>query len=149
MKSSSIAFLLCLAVSGTLYAQKKPTGLWEGTLTGSIHSQTGLRFELLLEIRGKKVRGKTFIYEAENKVNTMEIEGTVYEDRSIYFEEVRSANNADQPKPRFNRKYQLIFTRSIWESTLDGYWQEVITNPFDEKREMGRITLKKAGDSKA
>ncbi len=149
MKSVPILLLLSLSLTGSLYAQKRPTGLWEGTITNSIHSQNGLRFELLLEFKGKKVRGKTYIYHKDNTIHTMEVEGTVYEDRSISFEEVRSANGQDQTPPPFNRKYQLIFTRSIWESTLDGYWQEIITNPFDEKREMGRIVLKKAGNSKA
>jgi len=149
MKSMPFLFLFCLAITGFLYGQKKPTGLWEGTLTNSIHSQNGLRFELLLEFKGKKVRGKTFIYYKDNTIHTMEIEGTVYDDRSIYFEEVRSANGKDQAPPPFNRKYQLIFTRSIWDSTLEGYWQEIMTNPFDEQREMGRIIMKKASDSKA
>ena len=149
MKSIPYLFLFCLATTGSLYGQKNPTGLWEGTLTNNIHTQNGLRFELLLEFKGKKVRGKTYVYHKDNTIHTMEIEGTVYDDRSIYFEEVRSANGQDQAAPPYNRKYQLIFTRSIWESTLDGYWQEIITNPFDEKREMGRVVIKKAGDSKA
>ncbi|NUO00741.1 MAG: hypothetical protein HUU01_09000 [Saprospiraceae bacterium] len=148
MKSLPILFL-CFTTSFALYGQKKATGLWEGTLTNGLNSQTGLRFELLLEFKGKKVRGKTYIYHKDNTLHTMEVEGTVYEDRSIYFEEVRSANGQDQAPPPFNRKYQLIFTRSIWESTLDGYWQEIITNPFDEKREMGRIAMKKVSNSKA
>lgn len=139
---------LGLVAPTVLFSQKRPVGKWEGTLTNGLHSQSGQRFELFLEIKGKVVRGKTFIYNENDEATAMDIEGTLYDDRSIYFEEVRpSAGQSTDPV--YTRKYQLLFTRSIWDSTLDGYWQEIHVSPLDQKRKMGKIVMKKAAGSKA
>ena len=51
--------------------------------------------------------------------------------------------------PTFYRKYQMIFNRSVFGSTLEGYWQEIIMSPFDQFRDRGKISLKKKDGSKA
>lgn len=146
-----LTLILLAAVTTTGYTQHRLDGLYEGTLTrGGIYSKEGLRFELLLEVKGNKVKGRSYIHISENEVIEMDIRGILYNDRSIYLEDTNFVSQTDSEiTPPFNRKYQLVFNRSIWDSTLEGYWQEIRTDVFHEKRHRGRIFLKKVGGSKA
>lgn len=133
------------------YTQHRLDGLYEGTLTrGGIYSKEGLRFELLLEVKEGEVKGRSYLHLDDNQIIEMDIHGKLYNDRSIYFEDIKFVNPVDSDLvPPFNRKYQLVFNRSIWDSTLEGYWQEIRREVFHEKRHRGRIFLKKVGGSKA
>lgn len=141
-----VAITLC-----TGYSQHRLDGLYEGTMTrGGIYSSEGLRFELLLEVKGGEVKGRSYIHIGENEIIEMDIQGKLYNDRSIYFEDIKFVSQtASEIIPPFSRKYQLVFNRSIWDSTLEGYWQEIRSEVFHEKRKRGRISLKKVGGSKA
>lgn len=143
-------FLLCL---NSLTAQRDIEGLWEGTITfGGIHSEDTYKFQLYLQTQGKKITGKSLIYLTETETIEMDVSGSMYGDRSVYLEEFnfipvagyKNEEMAEEASPfPFYRKYQFLHNRSIWESKLEGYWQEIINEPFDPYRERGRITLKR------
>ncbi len=145
------SFLLLAALGhSSLSAQNhlKLEGLWRGTMTiGGIESTEKLRFELYLKKDGKRLRGRSYLYLNETKTLEMDVSGKLYGDRSLYLEEWKFIpRRGSQIAPAFNRKYQMIFTRSIWKSSLEGFWQEITEIPFDTRRERGRIELKKISD---
>lgn len=146
-----LTLMLVAVTLSTGYTQHRLDGLYEGTLTrGGIYSKEGLRFELLLEVKGNEVIGRSYLHIDKNEIIEMDISGRLYQDRSIYFEDIKFVSQTDSEIiPPYNRKYQLVFSRSIWESTLEGYWQEIRSEVFHEKRHRGRIFLKKVGGSKA
>ena len=127
-------------------------GLWEGIITeGGIYSNEGHRFQLYLEVNEKYIKGRSYIYVSTDSIVQMELRGQRYQDNSIYLEEVDPTWTQEEedaieegasPK-QFSRKYQFIYKRSIWDPSLEGYWQEVTPTPFHFKRERGRIFLEK------
>ncbi len=129
----------------SLSAQKDIEGLWEGTISfGGIYSTKTYKFQLYLQTRGKKIVGKTQVHLNEQDIIEMEVSGYMYGDRSVYMEEfkfVPVVGDEDAVKPPFYRKYQFLHNRSIWESKLEGYWQEINRDPLDQKRERGKISL--------
>ncbi|MEZ5038567.1 MAG: hypothetical protein R2828_01690 [Saprospiraceae bacterium] len=148
--------ILTLSISGILHvfllAQNGLEGSWEGWIThGGIHSTAGYKFELVLTRTGKNgLKGRSFIYLAPDKVIEMDIGGILYGDQSIYLEDVFfRPTEGKETTPPYDRKYQLIFNRSIWDSSLEGYWQEKRTDPFFPMRSRGRITLKRKKTSGA
>lgn len=152
MKTFLTTCVLCVffGVVGSAQDSKSVAGLWEGTLTvGGINSKSGYKFELWMEQRGSKIRGKTYLHLGDKQVIQMAIKGEMYNDRSIYFNEVEFIPAEGQPDPPFHRRYQLIHNRSIWDSSLEGYWQEVTDEILSKKRHLGRIYLKKVDSSKA
>lgn len=146
-----LTLIMVVATISLGYAQHRLDGLYEGVLTqGGIYSKEGLRFELLLEVKGAEVSGRTYLHISDTEIIEMDIKGILYNDRSVYFEDIKFINQVDSKLvPPYNRKYQLLFSRSIWESSLEGYWQEIRKEVFHEKRQRGRILLKKVGGSKA
>jgi len=151
MRTFLTLFVLLFFALSTLTAQKGLAGLWEGTLTwGGLHNTQTYKFELLIQVEGNKVRGRSYIHLPEGEVLEMDVRGYFYQDRSIAFRDIEFIPPVgSELDPRFYRKYQLIYNRSIFGSTLEGYWQEIITSPFDEYRDRGKITLKKKDASKA
>ncbi|MCG8326547.1 MAG: hypothetical protein MI974_02620 [Chitinophagales bacterium] len=150
MKRLLIACFLCISMAS--FAQSGLAGIWEGTITyGGIESQTGYKFELFLELEGKYIKGRSYIYIRPDSIIHQDLSGRMYEDRSIYLKEVNvdysdpeSFDSRDEvPEDLFVRKYQFIYNRSIWDSSIEGYWQEMIPTPFDYRRDRGRIKLKK------
>ena len=141
----------CLLFSLSLAAQLEFEGLWEGTITvGGIQSSQGYPVQVYLERQGKKVTGRSYIYLSENRVIEMNLAGYLYNDLSVYIDEVEYVNrNGDDYLPPFLRKYQLMWNRSINGSSLNGYWQEIRQEVFGEKRERGRIFLKRVVNNKA
>ena len=127
-------------------------GLWEGTITeGGIYSNQGHRFQLYLEANEKYIKGRSYIHVSADSIVQMQLRGQRYQDNSIYLEEVDPTWTQEEedaieegasPK-QFSRKYQFIYKRSIWDPSLEGYWQEVTPTPFHFKRERGRIFLEK------
>jgi hypothetical protein len=144
----------------SLAAQKGLSGLWEGTITeGGLHSKEGHRFELYLRVQDRHIKGQSYIYVSKDSIIIRQLSGRIYDDNSVYLEEVPpamlpggKATPASPPTPNreFSRKYQFVFKRSIWDSSLQGYWQEVTDEIFSHQRQLGRIILKKKPlDSKA
>ncbi len=136
---------IALICTSSLSAQKDIEGLWEGTISfGGIYSKDTYKFQLYLQTRGKKIVGKSQIHLNEQDIIEMEVSGYMYGDRSVYMEEfkfVPVVGDQDSIQPPFYRKYQFLHNRSIWESKLEGYWQEITNDPFAEKRERGKISL--------
>lgn len=151
MKNGFFLLLFLAALPATAGAQHRLSGLWEGVITtGGIYSREGHKFELYLDVNGNKLSGKSYVYLADDKVIEMAVKGNLYTDLSIYMEDIHFITAGDTEfRPRFRRKYQLVFNRSIWEKNLEGYWQEVRVDTLNEKRERGRVFLKKVTNSKA
>ncbi|PSR14417.1 MAG: hypothetical protein DA408_12735 [Bacteroidetes bacterium] len=126
-------------------------GLWEGTITvGGITSTKGYPVQIYLERSGRKVTGRSYVYLSKNRVVEMNMAGHLYEDLSIYIDEVTFVDRQkDGYVPPFLRKYQLSWNRSINGSSLNGYWQEDRKEIFAGDRERGRIFLKKVVSNKA
>lgn len=151
MKSSSTLFLLLLPL--WLSAQNGLEGLWEGTITeGDLTRTSGYRFELYLSVEDDVIEGVSTVYINQDSIIKQQLRGRMYQDRSIGLQEVdqgqhrEDARRFGRPVEAFFRKYQFEFDRSIWESTLEGYWQEVIPTPFAPKRRRGRIFLERKND---
>lgn len=140
-----------LLFSLSLTAQLEFEGLWEGTITvGGIQSTKGYPVQVYFERQGKKVTGRSYVYLSETRIIEMNLSGQLYNDLSVYIDEVAYVNrNGDSYIPPFLRKYQLMWNRSINGSSMNGYWQEIRQEIFDSQRERGRIFLKKVINNKA
>ena len=147
----SLVLGTCLLFSLSLAAQLEFEGLWEGTITvGGIQSTQGYPVQVYLERQGKKISGRSYVYLSETRVIEMNLSGYLYDDLSVYIDEVEYINrNGDSYVPPFLRKYQLMWNRSINGSSLNGYWQEIRQEIFAAKRERGRIFLKRVVSNKA
>ncbi len=123
-------------------------GQWEGTITiGGIQSEQGLPFELFLYRDGKRLWGRSYVHLDGRRIIAMDLEGFLYQDQSVGLREVKFGGATDNDLyPPFNRQYQLIFRRSFDDGTLNGYWQEMRSDSFHEKRRRGRILLEKKKD---
>lgn len=144
--------IICLFFhSPTIMAQEKLEGLWKGTITdGGLDSENSYEFEVFLKKEGKQIKGKSYVHLDRGKIIEMEVRGILYGDLSIYMTDVEFIPLEDSGlKPRYTRKYQLLYRPSIWETTLNGYWQEIIPTPFFEGRDRGRVFLKKVKKNKA
>lgn len=146
----AIAILLFILAFPT-QAQDSLEGLWKGVITdGGIESDNSYTFELFIQKEGKKITGKSYVHLEKGKVLEMEVRGWLYYDNSIYLNDVEFIPlQGSGVKPRYTRKYQLMYKPSIWKTTLDGFWQEIIPQPFFEGRDRGRIFLKKVKQEKA
>ncbi len=118
---------------------------------GGIHTEEGHRFQLYLEVDGKNIKGRSYIHIRKDSILQMNLSGTLYNDNSIYLREVdpklteaqEKAVEEGVPRSHFSRKYQFIYKRSIWDPSLEGYWQEVTPLIFNYERERGRVKLEK------
>jgi hypothetical protein len=141
-------FLLLLPT--LLCAQNGLEGLWEGTITqGDLTRTDGHRFELYLTVENGVIEGVSTIYVSQDSIIKQKLRGRMYQDRSVGLQEVdegqykEAARKRDMPESAFFRKYQFIFNRSLYESSLNGYWQEVTPTPLSVERKKGRIFLKR------
>lgn len=138
-------FSLFLGASLLLSAQSRVEGLWEGSITlHGIYSTKENRFQMLLHYKDGGVTGRSYIYLDNGEILEMKIKGRLFDDwsLSIYDIEFMPIGGSELKAP-FMRKYQLVYKTSIWETSLDGYWQEIKGEALDKKRELGRITLRK------
>lgn len=125
-------------------AQKGIDGHWEGQITlGGLDGQKSIPLELFVVMDGTVITGRSYLYVDDLNVIVMSIRGRLYGDRSAHIEEFEFFPT-DNPEllPPFFRKYQFIYYRSIWDSRLEGFWQEIKSDtPLDEKRARGRLIL--------
>lgn len=129
-----------------IFSQVSLEGSWVGTITtGGLNSKQTYKFELVLARSGKGVlKGRSFVYISPSEVIEMDISGKLYGDQSIYLEDLYYLpSEGRESTPPYDRKYELIFNRSIWDSNLEGFWQEKRPDPFFPMRSRGRIFLKK------
>ncbi len=153
MKIKMTILILLLLPVMVLKAQKGLKGKWEGTITfGGYDKKHGEKFELYIESKGSQVLGRTYIYLDNSEVLTRKFRGRIFQDRSMYLEEIPDPSvkndsiSGNVPKLR---SYQFLYTRSIFDSTLEGHWQEIIKDPLRKNRAIGRIYMRKAENSKA
>jgi hypothetical protein len=139
----TLSFLL--GTSLLLSAQSRLEGLWEGSITlDGIYSSKEHRFQMLIRYNSGSISGRSYIYLPNGEILEMEIQGRLYDDWSISVYDIKFIPiGGSSLKPPFKRKYQLLYQTSIWETTLNGYWQEIKEEALDKKRHLGRITLKK------
>lgn len=128
-------------------------GLWKGMMTkGGLDSKTGYTFELFLEVDGAELSGRSYVHINKGEIIEMQIKGKLNADLSLNLYDIEFINpDGETLPPEFGRKYQLLYKRSAWESetSLDGYWQQIIDSPFGKQRKRGRIFLEKVTISKA
>jgi hypothetical protein len=151
MKKSFLALVLLLSLPLLLPAQKSGSleGLWKGSMTlGGLKDTREVKFELYLTRQKKEIIGKSYLYVSQDEVIEMEVRGTLYGDLSIYLEdkEYIPEPGSDSKAP-YSRKYQLLYMPSIWNTKMEGFWQEITPQYFSEKRRLGRIKLKKMKDT--
>ena len=67
-----LILLLFLFSSATfLYGQRHLEGLWEGTITfGGLHSQKEHKFELLIQLDGSKLKGRSYVHLQDGNIMT-------------------------------------------------------------------------------
>ncbi len=143
--------LLCTLFLFSALAQKGLDGRWEGTITHN-GKRADQKFQLVIEVNGAEVKGRTYLFLEDKSVIEMDFKGRYYYDQSIYFEELEIPEDLEVDLsliPPFLRKFQAIYNRSIFGSTLEGYWQEVTSDILGKKRLRGRIFLKKITGNKA
>lgn len=141
----NLPFLFLLLFNSPIICQGGLAGSWKGTITiGGLESNQTKPLELYLQIQGKKITGRSYLELSPGKIVVMSIEGVIFGDRSGLFEE-KEFFPTDNPgiTPPFFRKYQFVYKRSIWDSSIEGFWQEVLEDPLHNKRSLGRIKLKK------
>ena len=150
MKKIIFTLIVCTLASLSVEAQSRLEGLWKGTITvGGLEAAEKLPFELYLKKEGTKLVGRSYIYLKGKQVVEMEVKGTMYGDLSIYLRDTDFIPFPESDyKPAFSRKYQLMYLPSIWETKMEGFWQEITPQNFSEKRALGRIQLKKMKDRK-
>lgn len=143
----------CMVLLPTLsFSQKYLEGRWEGTLND--YDSSGVRvsykMELFLEIEGNELSGRCFVHLAPGKVVAMEVFGYQYGDLSVGLRDQEYLGQDQEAGPPYFRKYQLLPYRTLWESTLNGYWQQITNiDPLDKRRRLGTIQLKKVDNGKA
>ena len=147
MKRLLLVGALALCTVSFSFAQNADAleGRWEGVITKSgRHSTEGYKFELFIKVENGQITGRSYIHLNDRQIVQMDITGKMYGDRSVYIEDVNYiAAEGETYIPPFARKYQFIHNRSIFDSSLEGYWQQIIKDPFNNTRERGRILLKK------
>lgn len=133
-------------------AQERLQGLFEGTLTvGGLESSRKIRLEMFLRFKGQEISGRSYVHLENRQVVEMELKGYLYGDFSVYLQEVGYIQSDEQSpeQPPYFRKYQMQYSGNFEEVILTGFWQEETDAPLGEKRELGRVRLRKVKGSKA
>lgn len=146
MQKLILSCLFWSMICAPIFAQVSLEGSWVGTITtGGLNSKQTYKFELVLARSGKNsLKGRSFVHVSPSEVIEMDIAGKLYGDQSIYLEDLfYLPSEGREATPPYDRKYELIFNRSIWDSNLEGFWQEKRPDPFFPMRSRGRIFLKK------
>jgi len=148
--SRSLLLIIAIFTSITLSAQLELEGLWEGTIMiGGIESTKGLPLKMYLLKSGRNITGRTYIF-INDRVIEAEVEGYLYQDLSVDLKQFNFIKTSDDAYiPPFLRKFQLSWNRGINGSSLNGYWQEIVTEIFDPKRQRGRVYLRKVTNQRA
>ena len=143
-------YLLCVLFFATAsYAQHPLEGLWQGELVDSLGTH---RFELLLRLREGKVSGHSYYYHEDRLVTEMEVKGKFHRDHSVSLYDIRLIGGEDlllTGKDPYMRTYQLLFKRSVFGSSVKGFWQINDGTVGSRLRKVGRIELQKMKAGKA
>lgn len=142
-----LVFVLVYA-STPLSGQSTLPGWWKGYLTVGLNSDKGYVLELFVNQDGRELSGRSRVFLSPTYIIEMDWRGRLYDDSSLYIEEVSSRTLPGLKVP-FMRKYQLLLNRGIYETSLKGYWQQINEDPLHPKRERGRVVLERAPPGKA
>jgi|GEM_PF-1622108 len=139
-----ISFFILFSIP--VFSQNNPSGFWEGVLTFRASEH---RFEMQIVVKKKKISGVAYLYKTDNEVVTMKIFGKLYWDHSMNIYDLKLTEMGLEEAEKeetfsFQKEYQLVYNRSLWDSTLEGFWQEQIPELLDEHSKKGRIFLKRA-----
>lgn len=136
-------FTVLLCWSFFLGNAQRIDGTWEGTITLERPApQTEHKFQLVLKREGAKVKGTAYIFYDDQPV-AMDLSGKYFGDRSMRLFNNEVLYPTQQPdKKKHIRKYQIIYTRSVWGDKIEGFWQEVNDPIFDQYRK-GKVFLKR------
>lgn len=136
-------FTLFFGFTFLLTQAQNVDGTWEGTITLERPGpQTEHKFQLVLKREGKKVKGTAYIFYEEQPV-AMDLSGEFFHDRSMRLFNHNVLYPTQAPdKDQHIRKYQIMYTRSVWGDKIEGYWQEINDPIFDMYRK-GRVYLKR------
>ena len=133
----------CLLFLSNLNAQSEQvSGLWEGFL--ALHQQ---RYPIEMNIHVEEngvLSGFTSVSLPDGKVIEMKVRGKLHLDRSVTVHEFTIVNKEELTDiDWYQRNFQLVFKRDLWEMTLEGFWQEQVPHIVDDRTRRGRIFLKK------
>ncbi len=136
--------LLCF--SFFIVNAQRVDGTWEGTITLERPGpQTEHKFQLVLKRDGRKVKGTAYIFYEDQPV-AMDLSGEYFSDRSMrLFNHEVLYPTQQTDKEKHIRKYQIMYTRSVWGDKIEGYWQEK-NDPIFAKYRKGRVYLKRKED---
>jgi len=136
-------FTILLCFSIFIGNAQRVDGTWEGTITLERPGPpTEHKFQLVLKRDGKQVKGTAYIFHEDQPV-AMDLSGEYFYDHSMRLFNHQVLYPAQQPdKEKHIRKYQIIYTRSVWGDKIEGYWQEK-NDPIFEKYRKGRVYLKR------
>ncbi len=136
-------FTILLCFSIFIGNAQRVDGTWEGTITLERPGPpTEHKFQLVLKREGKKVKGTAYIFHEDQPV-AMDLSGEYFYDHSMRLFNHQVLYPAQQPdKEKHIRKYQIIYTRSVWGDKIEGYWQEK-NDPIFEMYRKGRVYLKR------
>lgn len=136
-------FTFCFLLLFTFGNAQKVEGIWEGTITQERPSpQTEHKFQLILKREGKTIKGTAYIFYEDQPV-AMDLSGEYFRDRSMrLFNHNVLFPSQQLDKEKHIRKYQIMYTRSVWGDKIEGYWQE-INDPIYEQYRKGRVYLKR------
>lgn len=139
-------FTILLCFSIFIGNAQRVDGTWEGTITMERpEPQTEHKFQLVLKREGKKITGTAYIFYADQPV-AMDLSGEFFYDRSMRLFNHEVLYPTQQPnKEKHIRKYQIMYTRSVWGDKIEGYWQEK-NDPIFAKYRKGRVYLKRKED---
>ncbi len=133
--------LTLLSVAWTANAQGRLEGFWQGELSkdGQVY-----KLEILLRQNGSVLKGKSWLYEPDGRMTEMLVQGNIHSDWSIsLYEQEPPAGYLHGKLFPYPRDYQLIFERSIWAQTLEGYWQKQIGIPLQPHAPRGKVRLRR------
>ena len=142
--TTGLLLFVCCLLPETGFAQRHLNGLWEGILIDSAGVEH--RFELLIKLSPSgKIKGTSFYHELDGEVVEMDFQGQYHYDRSIslYDEHWLNRDEIDDADVR-PRAYQMVYQRSVFGLSLEGYWQENNRQVLGALRHQhGRIKLTK------
>ena len=126
-------------------AQTSLDGAWEGEMiVGGIYGTERLPVQMFITLDDGMVTGRTYIKLPDGELVQMNLTGRMYRDRSMEMVETDYVGSEDNAYfPLFNRQYQLIYKPDLFDSELQGFWQEVTEDTFNKFRKRGRMRLRK------
>lgn len=140
-------FIFLFSIQITTAQRDYLSGYWRGKMAQGIENEVySVRFELYLEVKGNKIKGKSYLYQRDGHIVEMRVEGYIHQDLSVsLYDTSLIPSEEDEIVPKYYKQYQFVHNRSIFESlnTLEGYWQQVVEKYGEKKRQYGKLVLQR------